>query len=55
MPLLLPKVQMLAEDLLNYYQREDVKDKYRLIENEINTINDRYFPNIKHIEHFTKC
>lgn len=26
------------EDLLNYYQGEDVKDKYRLIENEINTL-----------------
>lgn len=26
------------EDLLNYYQGEDVKDKYRLIENEINAL-----------------
>lgn len=26
------------EDLLNYYQGEDVKDKYRLIENEINSL-----------------
>lgn len=26
------------EDLLNYYQGEDVKDRYRLIENEINTL-----------------
>ncbi len=26
------------EDLLNYYQGEEVKDKYRLIENEINTL-----------------
>lgn len=26
------------EDLLNYYQGEDVKDKYRLIENEINDL-----------------
>lgn len=26
------------EDLLNYYQGEDVKDKYRQIENEINTL-----------------
>lgn len=26
------------EDLLNYYQSEDVKDKYRLIENEINAL-----------------
>ena len=26
------------EDLLNYYQGEDIKDKYRLIENEINAL-----------------
>jgi hypothetical protein len=26
------------EDLLNYYQGEDVKDRYRIIENEINSI-----------------
>jgi hypothetical protein len=26
------------EDLLNYYQGEDVKDKYRVIENEINNL-----------------
>lgn len=26
------------EDLLNYYQGEDVKDKFRIIENEINTL-----------------
>ncbi|MBE8712144.1 hypothetical protein [Sphingobacterium hungaricum] len=26
------------EDLLNYYQGEDVKDKYRIIENEINAM-----------------
>lgn len=26
------------EDLLNYYQGEDVKDKFRMIENEINTL-----------------
>lgn len=26
------------EDLLNYYQGEDVKDKYRLIENDINAL-----------------
>ncbi|MNL54429.1 hypothetical protein D3C87_1777610 [compost metagenome] len=26
------------EDLLNYYQGEDVKDKFRIIENEINSL-----------------
>jgi hypothetical protein len=26
------------EDLLNYYQGEDVKDKYRLIEKDINSL-----------------
>lgn len=26
------------EDLLNYYQGEDVKDKFRIIENEINAL-----------------
>ena len=30
--------RLTKEDLLNYYQGEDVKDKYRVIENDINNI-----------------